>query len=294
MTGRIVVDGPESVDVTRLPVQREQRVQNVLRRAAWVRRPPFKVNRDRTFEVGNVDRISRALDQRKQRLVRSVHDARESQPSRLAVRVHRRRGAHERASRDRVAEPRPCGAMSSTHSGLQSSATLAIVIPEDPQALQSGRLTRRVGSDLNGRFQIASLPPGSYLAIAMTRPDPIDWSTPEYLTGFVRTRRASCCAGEEHGDARVSRTAMSAPRTEPLRIERRPEKAALHEADRARVHDPPLRCSWRNRDGVAAAGPRATACATNAARPKSGRRASSEDGSSARTAGRCLGRKCSS
>ena len=186
MTGLIVVDGQESRDVSRLPFS----VSNTSRTSSGVSAgfsaPPFKVNRDRTFEVGNIlGLVELSIRGNSGWFVQSMtHENRNLLDSPFEF------TGGEEFTNVQVVIASQGRALSGAVIDAQRTPVVgcsAIVFPEDPQVLRSGRLTRRVRSDLNGRFQIGSLPPGSYFAIALTRPDPIEWSTPEYLTALRST-----------------------------------------------------------------------------------------------------------
>jgi hypothetical protein len=53
----------------------------------------------------------------------------------------------------------------------------------------------RPGDD--GRFRVATLPPGDYYAIALDRADPMEWQDPEFLEGLSRQASAFSLAQGE-------------------------------------------------------------------------------------------------
>ena len=53
----------------------------------------------------------------------------------------------------------------------------------------------RPGDD--GRFSVATLPPGDYYAIALDRADPMEWQDPEFLEGLSRQASAFTLAQSE-------------------------------------------------------------------------------------------------
>jgi hypothetical protein len=183
ISGRIVVEGSDSVDLTRLPLAVTSTDSVAFELRPFTNSLPVTVNRDGTFEVRNViGSVDFSLRGNGAWFVQSVtHENRSLLDSPIEFM------GGEELTNVRVTIAAQTRALSGAVVNTQRMPVVGcytIVFPEDPLVLRSGRLTRRVRSDLNGRFQLTNLPPGAYFAVAMAKPDAIEWSTPEYLSGL--------------------------------------------------------------------------------------------------------------
>jgi hypothetical protein len=71
----------------------------------------------------------------------------------------------------------------------------AVAFPEDPLALRTGRLTRRVRADLDGRFRLTGMPAGSYYVATTRQFESMDWAHPKSIDS-LRTHASRVVLGE--------------------------------------------------------------------------------------------------
>jgi hypothetical protein len=71
----------------------------------------------------------------------------------------------------------------------------AVAFPEDPLALRTGRLTRRVPADLDGRFRLTGLPAGSYYVATTRQLESVDWAHPNNIDS-LRAHASRVALGE--------------------------------------------------------------------------------------------------
>ena len=202
VTGRVIVDGSFPTDFTKVPLTAMSRYRVGDSQASTVMPVPLKVNPDGTFTVlnaiGPIEFVSNNPNlwqvQSVTHKVRSLLDA----PIELF-------GGEELTNIQIVVTSR-IPTLTGTILDAQKTPAVgcvALIFPDDIQALETGRLTRRVRSGLDGRFRVPNLSAGSYFVLAMTKPDPLDWSAPEYLAPLRSIAARVRLDGDETTDVTV-------------------------------------------------------------------------------------------
>jgi hypothetical protein len=181
LSGRVSIDDPR-VDLKAAPIDlrlQAREFQGVLSVS-----PPIRIERDGTFEAVNLlgrRRITLLSAPRGWALRSVMHDGR----SLLDAPIDFIGGEDLTDVEIRLTtETREISGVTVDARHQPAVGCFALVFPDDPQAIQSGRLTRRVRSDLDGRFSFAGLTNGEYFVTARASLDPTEWSSPEFLSSL--------------------------------------------------------------------------------------------------------------
>ena len=199
VTGRVIVDGSVPADFTRIPLAAMSRYRVGDSQGSTVMPLPLKVNPDGTFNViGAVGPIEFVSNNPNDWQVRAVmHDGRNLLDAPIEL-----FGGEELTNIQLVVTnriPTLAGTILDAQKG-PAVGCVALIFPDDAQALATGRLTRRVRSGLDGRFLVPNLSAGSYFVLAMAKPDPIDWSAPDYLARLASIAARVRLDGDETTD----------------------------------------------------------------------------------------------
>jgi hypothetical protein len=183
VTGRVIVDGGFPADLTQVPLAARSRFRIGDAPGSALMPLPMRINPDGTFSVVNaIGPIEFVSNNPNVWQIRSVtHEDRSLLDSPIEL------FGGEELTNIRIVVTSRIPTLTGTILDSRKSPTVgcaALIFPDDGQALESGRLTRRVNSGLDGRFRVMNLSAGSYFVLAMTRPDPLDWSTPAYLAAL--------------------------------------------------------------------------------------------------------------
>jgi hypothetical protein len=202
VTGRVIVDGGGPADFTTLPLAAMSRLRVGDSQASTVMRLPLEVNPDGTFNVRNaIGPIEFVSNNPSDWQVRSVmHEGRNLLDAPIEL------FGGEELTNIQMVVTRRIPVLTGTVLDAQKAPAVGcavLIFPDDVQALATGRLTRRARAGLDGRFRVPNLSAGSYSVVAIAKPDPIEWSAPEYLAPLRSIAASVRLDGEEATDVTV-------------------------------------------------------------------------------------------
>jgi hypothetical protein len=182
MSGRITLEDGSGFDPSRYPLELELTFDS--RRGMSSTAVPTTLHRDGTFQFGNLFGRAEFVINRPPpswSFKSITYEGRSLLDEPLEF-----RGGEDLAGVEIVLSSRPVevtGSILDGH-GVPVVGCFAVLFPEEPQALRTGRLTRRARSDLDGRFRVTGLAAGSYYIAAAKQLESMDWAHPDNLVSL--------------------------------------------------------------------------------------------------------------